>query len=334
MKKLLLILCIIFSANLCRAQYPPQVGLPGCTAIPDTSSAIKAWATNCVIHRGYIDIDSPALGFTTSGDSSMAIGAADHSVVSLGDSGVAVLGFPGFIFDGPGPDFAVFENGFANYLNDSQAFLELAFVEVSSDGINYTRFPAQSLTPLNVQIPGSGVYMYANLINNLAGKYIGGYGTPFDLNELAGTPGLDINHITNIRVVDVVGTVMGPHASHDAGGRIINDPFPTNFATGGFDLDAVAVLHISGDAGVANTQVSSEFSVYPNPMVGSLFIENRNNISGARATITTPEGKITGTTILNNGTNEIKCASYPAGLYFVTVETTDEKKCTSKVVKY
>jgi hypothetical protein len=66
------------------------------------------------------------------------------------------------------------------------AYLELAFVEVSSDGINYFRFPATSLTPTDNQVSNTA-YMNAANINNLAGKYIGGYGTPFDLDELAGT---------------------------------------------------------------------------------------------------------------------------------------------------
>ena len=56
----------------------------------------------------------------------------------LGDDGSLVLTFPAPIADGAGPDFAVFENAF------STEFLELAFVEVSSDGTNFTRFPAHA----------------------------------------------------------------------------------------------------------------------------------------------------------------------------------------------
>jgi len=54
----------------------------------------------------------------------------DGYIVSLGDSGVADVTFAGAIYNGPGADFAVFENGFLNATNDSLAFLELAFVEV------------------------------------------------------------------------------------------------------------------------------------------------------------------------------------------------------------
>ena len=61
--------------------------------------------------------------------------AGDGRVVSLGDGGVAILTFDTPLSDGPGPDFAVFENAFL------ETFLELAFVEVSSDDVNYFRFP-------------------------------------------------------------------------------------------------------------------------------------------------------------------------------------------------
>ena len=33
------------------------------------------------------------------------------------------------------------------------------------------------------------------------------------------------------------------YASYDSQGNIINDPFPTPFETGGFDLDAIGVIH-------------------------------------------------------------------------------------------
>ena len=71
-------------------------------------------------------------------------------VVSLGDGGYGILTFDEPIDNGLGWDFAVFENSF------SDDFLELAFVEVSSDGINFFRFPATSLTQDIVQVGGFG----------------------------------------------------------------------------------------------------------------------------------------------------------------------------------
>jgi hypothetical protein len=61
------------------------------------------------------------LGHTSYGDDSCALGPADNNVVSLGDSGYAIVKFDIPISDGPGFDFAVFENAF------DDEFLELAF---------------------------------------------------------------------------------------------------------------------------------------------------------------------------------------------------------------
>ena len=331
MKQLLSFLLLLTSLTTF-GQYPPQVGLPGCTAIAGSSSQLVAWASQCTIYRGLMCIDSPALGNASAGDSSLALGRADRSVVSLGDSGVAVLTFPGFIYDGEGADFAVFENGFANPLNDSQAFLELAFVEVSSDGVNYTRFPAQSLTQTNVQIPGSGVYMYANLLHNLAGNYLAGYGTPFDLSELAGTPGLDINHITHVRVVDVIGDISPTHASHDSSGRVINDPYPTNFPTSGFDLDAVGVIHISGDAGMASV-AAGEFRIYPNPAKDIITIENTNGADGT-VTISDIAGYTLSEVVIRGNNNSLNISNWAPGIYFLSIQQKNGYKCVQKIVKY
>ncbi|NCX96295.1 MAG: T9SS C-terminal target domain-containing protein, partial [Chitinophagia bacterium] len=232
MKVRLGLLLLWLCCGVCvRAQYAPQVGIAGSTALPATSPLFTQWARGCTLERGYKFLDSLSMGYVSTGDSSLALGMADRNVVSLGDSGIAVLTFPGYIYDGAGADFAVFENGFANPTNDSQAFLELAFVEVSSDSTNFYRFPAHSNTPLTTQIPGAGVYMYADKIHNLAGKYIAQFGTPFDLADLSSIPTLDVNHIVKVRLIDVVGDIR-QHICRDSGGTTINDPYPTPFAGG------------------------------------------------------------------------------------------------------
>ncbi|WP_205685540.1 T9SS type A sorting domain-containing protein [Flavipsychrobacter stenotrophus] len=322
----------MFGSFFAVAQYAPQQGLPGSTAISATSGVFVRWATGCTLRRGYIRIDSPLLGVTSYGDSSMAIGAVDHSVVSLGDSGVADLTFPGMIYDGPGADFAVFENGFINPANDSQAYLELAFVEVSSDGIYYTRFPAQSLTQTNTQIAGSGQYMYANQLNNLAGKYGAGYGTPFDLSELAGAPNLDINNITHVRIVDVVGSISG-HSTHDSSGRIINDPFPTNFPTGGFDLDAVGVIHHLGTANVTAIANDITLSTYPNPVSDKLFFDIKGLADGFSATITSISGVVVYQSKSLGERNKVDMELFPTGMYYLILQDANGSKWVAKVIK-
>lgn len=252
------------------AQYAPQAGIAASNAVPATSQLIVNWANSCSVQRGWLNIKQKGLGFTSSGDSSLAIGFFDHAVVSLGDSGVATLSFPSQIMNGVGADFVVFENGFINPNNPEEAFLELAFVEVSSDSVHFTRFPARSLTQIDTQIAGSGVYMNARLLNNLAGKYASGFGVPFDLEELNGTPNLDVNHITQVRIVDVVGAI-DEYGCKDDSSHLINDPYPTDFPTGGFDLDAVGVLH-QQPLLIENIE-QEQVAVYPNPASEFLVFE-------------------------------------------------------------
>lgn len=188
--------------------------------------------------RGPMNAADHSLGVATFGDPQNALGKSDVSatdqesapVVSLGDGGQITLSFDPPIANGEGPDFAVFENGF------SEDFLELGFVEVSSDGINFKRFPASALSQSGQQVGTFGSVRTSGL-RNLAGIYPAGVGVPFDLSDL------DMEKASHVRVIDVVGSIDPALGSADSQGNLINDPFPTAFATGGFDLDAIAVLN-------------------------------------------------------------------------------------------
>jgi hypothetical protein len=243
------------------AQFPPPAGQPGSTAIYKDSSVFVNWASGATVVRGYEDISNQALGYTTAGDYTMALGkAGDNGVVSLGDGGYVVLTFEKPIKDEPGWDFAVFENAF----NDE--FLELAFVEVSSDGANFFRIPPTSLTQNSNQINGFGS-LDARKIDNLAGKYRVFYGTPFDLEELNFQTGLDINKITHIKVIDVVGCIQPVYARYDKNNNIINEPWNTPYPSGGFDLDAVGVIHQDNSGGINDGSVKiSNVEIFPNPI--------------------------------------------------------------------
>ncbi len=234
--------------------YPPAAGQPGSDAIAADDARFVGWAKSvAAFSRGWDDIADPLRLPADYGAPASALGSADlgnpqqqpepgapgpFPVVSLGDGGSITLRFDPPIADGPGADLAVFENG----LTDT--FLELAFVEVSSDGAHFVRFPAVSCTQVATQVGGFGPLDARNL-KNLAGKYRGGFGTPFDLAELAGAAGLNVAAVTHVRVVDVVGTLAPAFASRDATGRAVNDPYPTPFGSGGFDLDAVGALHVA-----------------------------------------------------------------------------------------
>ena len=252
------------------AQFAPPAGQPGSTAIHRDSSILVNWAKTCQIVRGLQNIAEPSLGFASVGDSSLATGLSDGTgVVSLGDGGYAVLTFEPPITNSPGWDFAVFENSF------SDTFLELAFVEVSSDGLNYFRFPPTSLTQDTIQVSSFGT-LDATKINNLAGKYRALYGTPFDLEELGGHIGLDINSIAYVKIIDVVGSIHDSIATFDQYGNKINDPWPTPFPSGGFDLDAVGVIHQQLSA-YSEINITQSFLIFPNPAQDYFFINNSNN---------------------------------------------------------
>jgi hypothetical protein len=260
MKRASTLLLFLLTMHIAVAQFAPPAGQTGTTAMYKDSTAFIAWATDCKLTRGYQDISHPVSGYPTIGDSTAVIGKANgSSVVSLGDGGSAVVTFKSPIANGAGYDFAVFENSF------SDTFLELAFVEVSSDGTTFFRFPATSNTQDTVQLDNAA-NMDARKINNLAGKYRASYGTPFDLQELAGISGLDINKITHVKIIDVVGSILPAYATHDKNGKKVNDPWSTPFASSGFDLDAVGVVHQASPASVKNLASVITFSLFPNPV--------------------------------------------------------------------
>jgi len=233
--------------------FPGPAGQTGSSAIYYNDPRIVSWGSSVAqIVRGPYDIsdsESPLVDF---GFLSAALNKAngfdpgtgipltsEDAVISLGDGGSITVLFAQPITDGPSWDFTVFENAF------DDTFLELAFVEVSSDGTHFTRFPCTSLTQTTTQISQATSTNGINPTNidGFAGKYRAGWGKPFDLSLLAGSPNLDISRITAVRLVDVVGSIDPLYARKDSGGRIINDPWATPFRTGGFDLDAIGAIH-------------------------------------------------------------------------------------------
>jgi hypothetical protein len=265
--KSILILILVFISFKSNAQtFEPAPGNNGTTAIKKDSSIIVGWANGIKLKRGLMNISNPSAGYVSFGTDLNAISPFEintFEVVSLGDSGVAIVTFDRVIENGFGPDFTVFENSF------SDGFLEFAFVEVSSDGVNYHRFPSASQAPIINQF---GPFYQSNdcrYYNNLAGKYRGGFGTPFDLEELSGINGLDISKITHVKLIDVIGSIDPNFGSFDSQGKLINDLFPTEFPSGGFDLDAVGVIH-QGPLRLEELDLS--YSIYPNPAKANLTI--------------------------------------------------------------
>ncbi len=180
-------------------------------------------------------------------DDTVSLGELGSEEIAAGlPPGSIVVGFPAPIADGPGPDFAVFENGFRV---GSGFFGELAAVEVSSNGVDFARLPGRSLTPAPV---GPFGLIDPTEVSGFAGKHTnaGGlsFGTPFDLADLRDHPlvlagRLDPSRVVRVRVVDLPGS--GDFS--DAAGEAVYDPWPTA-GSGGFDLEAVGVLHTTACA--------------------------------------------------------------------------------------
>ena len=287
------------------------VGTEGCEAIANTHPAIIGWATGCTVVRGPVDIADPDGPRVRFGDESYGIGVASldtRDAVSLGDGGTATLTFDSPIRNVAGPDFAVFENGF----NDS--FLELAFIEVSTDGERFVRFPATSLTQTTTQVGTNGLLDPTNL-NNLAGKYRVGYGTPFDLEELRDSAGIDIDNIVYVRVVDVVGTINPQYATFDAYGHMVNDPYPTKdtiWASGGFDLTGVAVL--SATAGIFFAEPDPVVVLWPNPATDRVKVSCN---SGQRVTLYATDGRLVREARSTDGCATLDLRGLNTGVYIV-----------------
>jgi hypothetical protein len=228
--------------------YAPAAGTNGSTAVYKTDAAFVEWASQVIDYSVGTDVEDEWK------DTSLCLGKPGNDVyhiTCLGNGGTITLGFEKPIGNGDGWDFAVFENGFG------AGFLELAYVEVSSDGVNFVRFPSHSETPSKV-----GAYtttMDTTCIDGLAGKYELGYGTPFDLSDLKAVSGVEkvnLNRITQIRLVDII----GDGSSKDSDGRPIYDPYPT-IGSGGFDLDAIGVRHLAGSTNSGETGLTRDVTL-------------------------------------------------------------------------
>lgn len=212
---------------------------PGCDP-----SEIAVWATSVAsIVRGPIDVAIPALGDASHGDPADIPGPASGiptEAVSLGDGGSVTLHFATPFSDGPDFDLAVFENGISS--GGGLLYMELGFVEVSSNGVDFARFPSlTSRTTAVLPFEEADPSDYANL----AGHREAGIGSEFDLADLAAHPlvvsgDVDLAAIAYVRIIDVI----GDGSTQDSMAMNVYDPYPTQFVTGGFDLDAVGAIHV------------------------------------------------------------------------------------------
>lgn len=183
-----------------------------------------------------------------------------YGFIGIDAPGSITLGFAKPITNGAGADFAVFENAFA-FGGATSLLAELAYVEVSSNGVDFLRFPSISLNTEPTTVSGAFQGYDATNLYNLAGKHTSNWGTPFDLTKLASDPlvtgaAIDITAINYVRLVDVVGSgelsdgaggfLTG--VARDSLGNAILDNWLT-FDSAGFDYVGLA----TGAVGVLNS---------------------------------------------------------------------------------
>lgn len=225
----LLALFYLITLPVTAGPFPGPPGTPGSTAIPAADPRFTHWINGHVsLTYGSDVVEAWQVPANAHGPP----GTDSFDIVCLGNGGSITVHFPHPVRDGAGPDFAVFENGF---FAGTGIFAELAFVEVSSDGLTFTRFPTTSLNPSPV---GALAGVDITNIDGFAGKYPLGFGTPFDLADLPASPSLDRENVRFVRLIDIVGSGLAV----DSAGRPIYDPTPT-IGSGGFDLAAIGVIH-------------------------------------------------------------------------------------------
>jgi len=213
------------------------------TAFCATSSAQSRYATQIVSFSqgggGGIFVTANLLGGPEGGGP----GAGSLDVLTLGEGGNVVLGFDVDITDGPGADFSVFENGFL-IGSSKNVFAEVAFVEVSTNGVDFARYPTRYAPPSAGGTPigtfggmsgGAPVLANVNVDPTAPFDPVRSGGEAFDLADLAGHPSVvaglvDLSLIRYVRLVDVLANELDS----------LGTPIP---AAGGADFDAVAVLN-------------------------------------------------------------------------------------------
>jgi hypothetical protein len=139
--------------------------------------------------------------------------------LSLGDGGEIVVGFDVAIVDGPGTDLIVFENAFQISGDPTNVLYELGEVSVSDDGVTWKTFPCTAKAYPFGTCAGWHPVLATPEHPVDANEPERAGGDPFDLADLG------VTHARFVRVRDMLTKV------------------PPGPKTGGFDLDAVAVIH-------------------------------------------------------------------------------------------
>ena len=180
-------------------------------------------------------------------------------VVSLGVSGSMTVAFDVVIVNGHGKDFIISENPFfildENGIPTGTVFVELAYVEVSTDGVHFARFPSifditgnvgsyEGIDHRNVTNLAGVCSVYANVDNNNLDPFNieESGGDAFDLDDLSNDPfvqsgDVDLQNINYVRLIDI----LGDGSCLDSQENPIYDP--TGPGNNGADIDSISVIN-------------------------------------------------------------------------------------------
>jgi hypothetical protein len=109
-----------------------------------------------------------------------------------------------------------------------------------------------------------------------------------------------------------VGSINPDWGSTDSNGIIINDPYPTAFDLGGFDLDAVAVINQLNDNSIEDVNI--QLRCYPNPANKLLFVSSVFPVN--RVEIFNTTGKCV---LVKHNDKSIEISSIPPGIYVLKI---------------
>jgi hypothetical protein len=123
-------------------------------------------------------------------------------------------------------------------------------------------------------------------------------------------------------VIDVVGSIQNQYCSRDANNNKINDPWPTGWGNGGFDLDAVGVIH-QQTVGIDELELRT-ISVYPNPATDVLYINLSSSIYSIA--VTNVIGEIVLKLENKSNTTSLSLSELKQGIYSLLVTSNDKKK--------
>src|SRR5690606_15339734 len=145
--------------------------------------------------------------------------------------------------------------------------------------------------------------------------------------------GLDVNAVTHVRIIDVVGSIHPDFARYDSEGNVINDPYPTPFPAGGFDLLGVGVLNNNQPNRISDLALKLQVKIYPNPAQDYLIIETQKiQTNNVRYCIIDALGKRLSTGTFSHQQNRVSISSLSSGWYWMKLAT-DEQTAYFKFLK-